>query len=461
MAEHDFDLVVLGGGPGGYIAAIRAKQLGMNTALVEDKHLGGICLNWGCIPTKTLLKSAELYNEINNASQFGINADAPSFDMGNIVKRSRQAAQRLSKGVGFLMKKNNVTVFEARGSLNADADLILSNGETLRSKNIILATGARPITIKGIDVDEEKIITSRTAMILESIPESMVIIGGGAIGVEFAYFFSTFGAEVTIIEMMPQLLPVEDEEIAQTVEKSFLKMGMKVRTSTAVKNAEKTVDGLIVTIEKGGEEETLSTAVVLNAVGVRGNIEDIGLEDAGVETNGRFVEADSQCRTTRDGVWAIGDLIGPPLLAHVASAEGVAAVELMTGNRESGIDYSAIPGCTYCQPQVASFGLTEKAAREKGLAVNVGRFPFRANGKALALGNHEGMVKLIFNKDDGELLGAHIVGEDATEMIGELVMARTHGATYESILETIHAHPTLGESIPEAAGEAYGEALNI
>ena len=461
MTEHNYDLVVLGGGPGGYIAAIRATQLGMNTALVEDKLLGGICLNWGCIPTKALLKSAELYNEINHASKFGINTDTPTFDMLSIVKRSRQAAQRLNKGVGFLMKKNNVTVFEERGSLNTDADVVLSSGDLLKSENIILATGARPLTIPGIDVDEEKIITSKTAMTLESIPKSMAIIGGGAIGVEFGYYFSTFGAEVTIIEMMPQLLPVEDEEIAQIVEKSFLKMAMKVRTSTAVKKVEKTDDGLNITLDKGGQEEIISADIVLNAVGVRGNIEDIGLEEAAVENNGRFIEADSQCRTTREGVWAIGDVIGPPLLAHVASAEGVAVSELIAGKRESGIDYSAIPGCTYCQPQVASFGLTEKAALEKGLAVNVGRFPFRANGKALALGNHEGMVKLIFNKVDGELLGAHIVGEDATEMIGELVMARTHGATYESILETIHAHPTLSESIPEAAGEAYGEALNI
>ncbi len=461
MAEHNFDLVVLGGGPGGYIAAIRATQLGMKTALVEDKHLGGICLNWGCIPTKALLKSAELYNEINHASKFGIITNTPTFEMQSIVKRSRQAAQRLSNGVGFLMKKNDVTVFDARGSLNADADVVLSDGDVLKSKNVILATGARPITIPGIEVDEEKIITSRTAMTLESIPESIAIIGGGAIGVEFAYFFSTFGAEVTIIEMMPQLLPVEDEEIAQTVEKSFLKMGMKVKTSTAVKKVDKSEDGLNITIEKEGNEETISAAIVLNAVGVRGNIEDIGLEEAGVNNNGRFIEADSQCQTSREGVWAIGDVIGPPLLAHVASAEGVAAVELIAGKRQSGIDYNAIPGCTYCQPQVASFGLTEKAAIEKGLAVNVGRFPFRANGKALALGNSEGMVKLIFNKDDGELLGAHIVGEDATEMIGELVMARTHGATYESIMETIHAHPTLSESIPEAAGEAFGEALNI
>jgi len=304
---------------------------------------------------------------------------------------------------------------------------VLSDGDLLKSKNVILATGARPITIPGIEVDEEKIITSKTAMILESIPESMAIIGGGAIGVEFAYFFSTFGTDVTIIEMMPQLLPVEDEEIAQTVEKSFLKMGMKVRTSTAVKKVEKSEDGLNITIEKEGKEETISAAIVLNAVGVRGNIEDIGLEEAGVNNNGRFIEADSQCQTSREGVWAIGDVIGPPLLAHVASAEGVATVELIAGKRQGGIDYNAIPGCTYCQPQVASFGLTEKAAIEKGLTVNVGRFPFRANGKALALGNSEGMVKLIFNKEDGELLGAHIVGEDATEMIGELVMARTHG----------------------------------
>ena len=461
MAAHNFDLVVLGGGPGGYIAAIRATQLGMNTALVEDKHLGGICLNWGCIPTKALLKSAELYNEINHASDFGIITDAPTFDMENIVKRSRQAAERLTKGVGFLMKKNKVTVFDARGSLTNDADVVLSNGDILKCNNIILATGARPITIPGIDVDEEKIITSKTAMIIEDMPESIVIIGGGAIGVEFGYYFSTFGVEVTIIEMMPQLLPVEDEEIAQVVEKSFLKMGMNIRTSTAVKKVDNTDVGLNITIENNGQEETISASIVLNAVGVRGNIEDIGLEDAGVGNNGRFIEADGQCRTTRKGVWAIGDVIGPPLLAHVASAEGVAVVELIAGKRESGIDYSAIPGCTYCQPQVASFGLTEKTALEKGLTVNVGRFPFRANGKALALGNHEGMVKLIFNKEDGELLGAHIVGEDATEMIGELVMARTHGATYESILETIHAHPTLGESISEAAGEAYGEALNI
>ncbi|MCH8288350.1 MAG: dihydrolipoyl dehydrogenase [Candidatus Marinimicrobia bacterium] len=461
MTDNRYDIVILGGGPGGYVAAIRANQLGMSVALVEDKDLGGICLNWGCIPTKTLLKSAEVYDQILHASDYGMEVSGTSFDMRKIVKRSRVAAERLSKGVGFLMKKNNVTVYNSRGSLNADANVVLSGGEELKSENVIIATGGRPVTIPGIDVDEEKIITSKTAMTLEEIPKDLVIIGAGAIGIEFGYFFSTFGSKVTLVEMMPQILPVEDAEVAKSVEESFLKRGMNIRTSTAVKNVEKTADGVIVTIEKDGKEDEISADIVLNAVGVRGNIEDIGLEEAGVETSGRFIDADSRCRTTRDGVWAIGDVIGPPLLAHVASAEGIAAVEIMAGKRDHGIDYSSIPGCTYCQPQVASFGLTEKAASEKGLKVKVGRFPFRANGKALAIGHYEGFVKTIFSEEDGELVGAHIVGDDATEMIGELLLARTHGATYKSIMETIHAHPTLGESIPEAAGDAYGEATNI
>lgn len=461
MTENSFDLVVLGGGPGGYVAAIRANQLGMKVALVEDKHLGGICLNWGCIPTKALLKSAEVYSELSHASDFGIKAENVSFDMPKIVKRSRQIAKRLSNGVGYLMKKNNVTVFNERGSLDADANVLLESGGVIMGKNVIIATGARPITLPGIEVDEEKIITSKKAMNLEELPESILIIGAGAIGVEFGYFFSSFGSKVTLVEMMPQILPVEDEEIAKVVEDSFLKNGMNIRTGTAVKSVEKTTEGLSIKIETDGEEDTINTAVVLNAVGVRGNIENLGLEEAGVETSGRFIDVDGLCKTSRERVWAIGDVIGPPLLAHVASTEGVVAVENIAGEPNSGVDYSTIPGCTYCQPQVASFGLTEKAADEKDIKVKIGRFPFRANGKALALGNNEGLVKLLFSEDDGELLGAHIVGQDATEMIGELVLARTHGATYKSIIDTIHAHPSLAESIPEATGEAYGEALNI
>ncbi len=461
MTENSFDLVILGGGPGGYVAAIRANQLGMKVALVEDKHLGGICLNWGCIPTKALLKSAEVYSEVSHSSDFGIDTENVSFDMPKIVKRSRQIAKRLSNGVGYLMKKNNVTVFNERGSLDADANVVLESGGVIMGKNIIIATGARPITLPGVEVDEEKIITSKRAMNLEKLPESILIIGAGAIGVEFGYFFSSFGSKVTLVEMMPQILPVEDEEVAKVVENSFLKNGMNIRTGSAVKSVEKTNDGLSIKIETDGEEDTINTAVVLNAVGVRGNIENLGLEEAGVETSGRFIDADSLCRTSREGVWAIGDVIGPPLLAHVASTEGVVAVENIAGEPNNGVDYSTIPGCTYCQPQVASFGLTEKAADEKNIKVKIGRFQFRANGKALALGNYEGLVKLLFSEDDGELLGAHIVGQDATEMIGELVLARTHGATYKSIIDTIHAHPSLAESIPEATGEAYGEALNI
>ena len=461
MTENSFDIVILGGGPGGYVAAIRANQLGMKVALVEDKHLGGICLNWGCIPTKALLKSAEVYSELSHSSDFGIKVGDVSFDMPKIVKRSRQIAKRLSNGVAYLMKKNNVTVFNERGSLDADANVVLKSGGVIEGKNVIIATGARPITLQGIEVDEEKIITSKRAMNLEKLPDSILIIGAGAIGAEFGYFFSSFGSNVTLVEMMPQILPVEDEEIAKVVENSFLKNGMNIRTGSAVKSVEKTTEGLSVKIETDGEEYTINTAVVLNAVGVRGNIENLGLEEAGVETSGRFIDADGLCKTSREGVWAIGDVIGPPLLAHVASTEGVVAVENIAGEPNNGVDYSTIPGCTYCQPQVASFGLTEKAANENDIKVKIGRFPFKANGKALALGNYDGFVKLLFSEDDGELLGAHIVGQDATEMIGELVLARTHGATYKSIIDTIHAHPSLAESIPEATGEAYGEALNI
>lgn len=465
--NHVCDVVVLGGGPGGYVAAIRAAQLQMKTALIERDRVGGVCLNWGCIPTKALLRNAEIYHLFKRSKDFGLRYENLQVDFSNVVQRSRQVADRLVKGVEFLLKKNDVALFTGTGRFVAPGEIGVFDPDgkptdRISFKQAVIATGARPRSIPGLDIDRKKILTSTEAMVLENVPASMLIVGAGGIGVEFAYLYSTFGTKVTLMEMMPHILPLEDNEVVEVVAKRFIKAKIEIFTNTRVEGSEVTDEGVVVRastpdgpIERKGE-------VVLVAVGVQGNSDGIGLEESGIAVDKRFVVVDkSTYRTNIEGIYAVGDVIGPPLLAHVATAEGIAAVEGIAGLREEGVDYSTIPRCTYCQPQVASVGLTEEQAVEAGHEVKVGRFPFRASGKSLAIGEHEGFVKLIFDARYGELLGAHIVGSEATEMIAELCTAKTLETTYLELLRTVHAHPTLAEAIMEAAGEAFGEAIHI
>ena len=464
MAE-EYDVAVIGTGPGGYVAAIRAAQLRMRTVIIEKAEIGGICLNWGCIPTKALLWSAELYNNIKHAIDYGIVASDVSIDFGKIIKRSRQVANRLSKGVEFLFKKNNITKVDGNACLLSTDTIEVNTDEDAKqisAKNIIIATGARPRALSGVDFDGQRIITSKEAMIQSELPKSMAIIGAGAIGVEFAYFYATLGTKVTLIEMMPQILPIEDKEIVDVVTRSFKKQGIEILTESKVQSLEKVKEGVILSIIGNSGEKSIKADLALVAIGVQGNVEDLGLESVGVEIERGFIQVDkSNYMTAARGVYAIGDVIGPPWLAHVASAEGIAAAERIAGVESPGINYDNIPGCTYCQPQVASLGLTEEKAQEQGFEIKVGRFPFRANGKSLAMGHSEGMVKLIFDAKHGQLLGAHIVGAEATEMLAELGLGKTLETTGTDIFKTVHAHPTLSEAIMEAAANAYGEAIHI
>ncbi len=466
MAENSFDLVVVGTGPGGYVAAIRASQLGMKVAVVEKEHIGGICLNWGCIPTKALLKSAELYASIKSAKKFGVNVENVNFDFAAIIKRSRQIASRMSKGVEFLFKKNNIAKFMGTGKLlNAQSVGVFDESgqlvQQLGAKNILIATGARPRAIPGIEFDGENVITSKEAMSLEKMPSSLVVIGAGAIGVEFAYFYRTLGCEVTLVEMLPSILPIEDHEISAQLERSFKKQKIKILTNTKVNEVKISGEGVEVSVETSGETQKLSAEKALVAIGVQGNVENLGLEEVGVKTERSFISVDEFYRTNVDSVYAIGDVAGPPWLAHVASAEGIKAVEKMAGKDVAPINYEAIPGCTYCQPQVASIGLTEKTAMEKGYEIEIGRFPFVANGRSLAAGESEGMVKMIYDKKTKKLLGAHIIHAEATELIGELSVIKSLGIEGEHLINTIHAHPTLSETIMEAAAAAFGEAIHV
>jgi len=465
MADK-FDVMIIGSGPGGYVAAIRAAQLGLKTACVERAELGGICLNWGCIPTKALLHSATLYNEMKNSERFGVKAEKIDIDFAGIVKHSRVTSTRLSKGVDYLFRKNGVTKIIGTGKIAGErrVEVTREDGkkEIYETKNIIIATGARPRSIPGIEFDGEKVITSKEAMVLAEQPKSLVIIGAGAIGVEFAYFYQSIGTKVTLVEMMPTILPVEDEEVVDVVAKSFKKMGISILTETRVDGIEKTETGVRVKVNTNGEEKALDGDIALVAIGVQGNIENIGLEEVGIKTEKSFIVVDKKnYQTNVDGIFAIGDIIGPPWLAHVASAEGIAVVEGIAGVAHHGVDYDNIPGCTYCQPQVASVGLTEKQAREAGYEIRVGRFPFRANGKSLAMGHSDGFAKLIFDAKYGELLGAHIVGAEATELLAELGVAKTLETTADELMGTIHAHPTLSEVIKEAAEDAYDRAIHI
>lgn len=462
-----FDLVVLGSGPGGYVAAIRSAQLGMKTAIIErEPKLGGVCLNWGCIPSKALLTNAKVFNHMKDASEWGISTGDLDFDIEHIIGRSRDVSDDISKGVAYLMKKNDIEVIQGTGKLVAKGELEVEDDEgekrSVRAKHIILATGARARSVPGVEIDREKIITSREALVLKKVPKSVVIIGAGAIGCEFGYFYNSFGSEVTLVEMMEHLLPLEDNEVSKELERSFKKQGIGFRLKSKVASAEAGDESVKIVIEKeDGEQEELESEIVLCAVGVVGNTEDIGLEEVGVETEKNQVLVDKWYQTNIEGIYAIGDVIGPPWLAHVASHEGITCVEKIAEKSPHAVDYSTIPACTYCQPQVASVGMTEAKAREEGYEVKVGKFPFRVLGKAKASRSTEGFVKLIFDAEYGELLGAHLIGEEATEMIAELVTAKAMEATYLELLKTVHAHPTLSEAVMEAAGVAYDEQIHL
>ncbi len=463
-----YDIAILGGGPGGYVAAIRAAQLGFKTVIIEKDVLGGICLNWGCIPTKALLKSAELYDTIKNHSgEFGLSVENVDFDFEKIIKRSRRVSAKVTKGVEYLMRKNKIDVIKGFGKITADKKIEVFDenenvAETLAPEKIIISTGARPREIPGIEIDHEKIISSKDAMTQKELPEELVIIGGGAIGVEFAYFYSTFGTRVTIVEMLPHLLPLEDEEISTLLEKSFRKRKINFYTSSTVERVEKNGEKVKAIVKTPEGEITLEADKILSAVGVRGNVENIGLEELGVEIERSFIKVDKNTYETNvENIYAIGDVIGAPLLAHVASHEGIACVEGIKGISNNGVDYESIPACTYCQPQVAGIGMTEQQAVEAGYKIKVGRFPYSASGKAAAIGEREGLVKLIFDEKYGALLGAHIIGAEATELIAELGIAKKLEADYETIEKTVHAHPTLSETIMEAAGDADGKSIHI
>ncbi len=458
-----FDIVVLGGGPGGYVAAIHAAQLGENTAIIDEDNLGGVCLNWGCIPTKALLKNAEILHYVKNSKKFGINIPEYEVDFGKTIKRSRDVSQRLSKGIEFLMKKNKITHIEGRGVFKTANEIEVTKGkkkESVRAEKIIVATGARPRIFPGMEPDGKQVITSKEAMILKEPPKKMVIIGAGAIGAEFAYFYNEYGTQVHLIEMMPEILPIEDVEISKEVEKSFKKSGIKIYKETKVTQIEKLKTKVKVHAEKGDENQIIDADIVLNAVGVTGNIENIGLEEIGVTTDRGAITINEFNQTSVQNIYAIGDVSGPPWLAHVASAQGHVSAEHAAGNSTHPVDYSNIPGCTYCQPQVASLGMTEAKAKEAGHDIKVGRFDFRASGKALATGDSTGFVKIIFDAKYGELLGCHIVGSEATELIAELGVAKALETTWQEIAMTVHAHPTLSEAVMEAALDAFGQSVH-
>lgn len=461
----EFDVVVIGSGPGGYTTAVRSSQLGFKTAIIEKDRLGGICLNWGCIPTKALLKNAELMNNLNHLDKYGLSADNIKFDFEKIIARSRGAADTSEKGVKYLMKKNKVEVFEGAAFINKDKSITITDKsgkeiDKLTAKHIIIATGARARQLGNLKFDEKKVLSSTGAMILKDVPKKMTIVGSGAIGVEFAYFYNAFGTEVTIIEMLPTIMPIEDKDISDVVAREFKKSGIKILTETKTESVEVKGDKVITKVSGKNNEDIISDTVLI-AIGVTGNVENLGLEELGVTVEKGSIKVDKDYKTNVEGIYAIGDVNGPPWLAHVASSEGINCIEKIKGMHTPDIDYSNIPGCTYCQPQVASVGLTEKKALEEGYEIKVGKFPFSANGKSRGTGETVGMVKVIFDKKYDELIGAHIVGAEATELIMEFVLAKSLEATHEQILKTVHAHPTLSESNLEAVGVAYGEAINI
>jgi dihydrolipoamide dehydrogenase len=461
-----YDLIVIGAGPGGYVAAIRAAQLGLRTAVVERDEVGGICLNWGCIPTKSLLRNAEVISLLKRGKEFGFTFDNLQVDFAAAVKRSRQVSRRLVRGVQGLLKKNEIDLVKGEGRLLAPGRVAVEpEGRILEARHILLATGAQSRSIPGLAVDGERIITSRHALAREACPESIVIVGAGAIGVEFAHLYDTYGAQVTLVEMLPQVLPLEDEEVSATLASSLKRRKIKVLTNTRTEGATASDDGLNVQVKhmESGDEDTLTAEVVLVAVGVRPNSDNLGLEGAGVTTDRHgFVPVDGYMRTNVPTIYAIGDLTGKLLLAHVASAQGIVAAEHIAAHETHPIeDYAFMPRCTYSHPQVASLGLSETQARERGYDVNVGKFPFQASGKALALADREGFVKIVGDASSGEILGAHMIGAEVTELLPELALARTLEATPEEIARTVHAHPTLSEVIMEAAHGVEGQPIHI
>lgn len=461
----DKRLIVIGGGPGGYVAAIRAAQLGFRVQLIERERLGGICLNWGCIPTKALLKSAEVLEYLLAAETYGFKTPAPQIDFPQIIQRSRSVADKMSRGIDFLMRKNKIEVIQGTARLlpSKEVEVTPEKGEKqrLQAPHILLATGARAAHLPHIQIDGKTILGYREAMTLPKQPESLLVIGAGAIGVEFSYFYHTLGTRVTLVEALPHILPREDEEIARELEKIYRKKGLTILTSTQVTSVEKNRKGVKATLQTPKETLVVEAEKVLLAVGITPNTENLGLEELGIKLEKGRIPTDSYYQTSVPGVYAIGDVLNTPALAHVASMEGIVCVEHLAGLNPQPLDYSTIPSCTYCQPEVASMGLTEKAAREQGYEIRVGKFPYTASGKASALGKNEGLVKLIFDARYGELLGAHMLGPNATEMIGELIVARKLEITGHELAKTIHPHPTLSEAIMEAAAAAYGEVIHL
>ncbi len=476
MAES-FDIIIIGSGPGGYVTAIRAAQLGFKTAIVERDFLGGICSNWGCIPTKALLRSAEIYHYMQHAKDYGLSADNIAFDPGAVVKRSRAVAGRMNSGVAYLMKKNKVSIIWGEAVIDAPGKVTVKPHDsrkkveipkdalkpgTYQAKHIIIATGARPRVLPGLEPDGTLVWTYFEAMVPVKMPKSLLVVGSGAIGIEFASFYRTMGAEVTVVEVLPQILPVEDAEIAAFARKQFEKQGIKILTGAKVTKLDRKTDSVTATIDDGkGGTQSLTVDRVISAVGVVGNIENIGLEKLGVKTDRGTIVIDGMCRTNVPGIYAIGDVAGPPMLAHKAEHEGVICVEAIKGMHPHPMDKLLIPGCTYCFPQIASVGLTEQSAKDRKLDIRVGHFPFIGNGKAIALGEDQGMVKVIFDKKTGQLLGAHLVGAEVTELIQGFVVAMNLETTEEELMHTIFPHPTLSETMKEAVLDAYGRVLNM
>ena len=461
MAAKAFDMIVIGAGPGGYVAAIRGAQLGLNVAVVEREHLGGICLNWGCIPTKALLRSAEVFHLMHRAKEFGLTTTGIGYDLAAVVARSRGVAKQLSGGVGHLLKKNKVTVIMGTARLTGKGAVSVTTDkgtEELTGKAIILATGARARDLPGLEADGKRVWAYKHALVPPHMPKKLLVIGSGAIGIEFASFYNTLGAETTVVEVLDRVLPVEDAEISALAKKAFVKQGMKILEKASVKKLDRAADKVTAHIEANGKVETAEFDTVISAVGIVGNVENLGLEALGVKIDRTHVVTDEFCRTGVEGLYAIGDLAGAPWLAHKASHEGVMVAELIAGGHPHPIEPGSIAGCTYCQPQVASVGLTEKQCRDQGLEYEVGKYNFAANGKALAINAPEGFVKLIFDKKYGELLGAHMLGAEVTDMLAELVLAKRMEITRDDIYTTIHAHPTLSEAVMDAAGAAAGRA---
>jgi len=473
MADTSFDIIIIGSGPGGYVTAIRAAQLGFSTAIIERDYLGGICLNWGCIPTKALLRSAEIFHYMQHPTDYGLSAEKVTYDPAAVVKRSRAVSKRLNDGVGFLMRKNKVAVIWGEATIDAPSKVTVKTSATAapkgalgagayQAKHIIIATGARPRVLPGLEPDKKLIWTYFEAMVPDRMPKSLLVVGSGAIGIEFASFYRTFGVEVTVVEILPQILPAEDAEIAAFARKQFEKQGIKILTGARVTKLDKKSDSATATIDDGkGGTQTLTVERVISAIGVTGNIERLGLEKLGVKTDRGAIVIDPLNRTNVPGIYAIGDVAGPPLLAHKAEHEGVICVEAIKGLKPHPMDKRLIPGCTYCSPQIASVGLTEQVAKQNKLDIRVGRFPFIGNGKAIALGEDQGLVKVIFDKNTGALLGAHMVGAEVTELIQGYVVAMNLETTEEELIHTVFPHPTLSEMMKEAVLDAYGRVLNI